>query len=58
MTRKVVLLTKSIQKVRMTASATLTNQLTSRIAAIAVTLMFVVNGAVIGGYGGCTPFAA
>ena len=55
MTRKVVLLTKSIQKARMTASATLTNQLTSRIAAIAVTLMFVVNGAVIGGFGGSLP---
>src|SRR6478672_1990956 len=55
MTRKVVLLTKSIQKVRMTVSATLTNQLTSRIAAIAVTLMFVVNGAVIGGFGGSLP---
>ena len=53
--RTVVLSTKSIQKVRMTASATLTNQLTSRIAAIAVTLMFVVNGAVIGGFGGSLP---
>ena len=39
----------------MTASATVTNQLTSRIAAIAVTLMFVVNGAVIGGFGGSLP---
>lgn len=53
--RTVVLSTKSIQKVRMTASATVTNQLTSRIAAIAVTLMFVVNGAVIGGFGGSLP---
>ena len=50
-----MLSTKSIQKARMTASATLTNQLTSRIAAIAVTLMFVVNGAVIGGFGGSLP---
>ena len=55
MTRTVMLSTKSIQKVRMTVSATLTNQLTSRIAAIAVTLMFVVNGAVIGGFGGSLP---
>ena len=55
MTRTVVLSTKSIQKVRMTASATVTNQLTSRIAAVAVTLMFVVNGAVIGGFGGSLP---
>jgi MFS family permease len=55
MPRTVVLSTKSIQKVRMTASATVTNQLTSRIAAIAVTLMFVVNGAVIGGFGGSLP---
>jgi MFS family permease len=39
----------------MTASATVTNQLTSRTAAIAVTLMFVVNGAVIGGFGGSLP---
>jgi MFS family permease len=42
----------------MTASATsptVNNQLTSRTAAIAVTLMFVVNGAVIGGYAGSLP---
>jgi MFS family permease len=39
----------------MTATTTVTNRLTSRIAAIAVTLMFVVNGAVIGGFGGSLP---
>jgi MFS family permease len=32
-----------------------TNRLSTRLAAIAVTLMFVVNGAVIGGFGGALP---
>jgi MFS family permease len=39
----------------MTTSAPPTNQLATRIAAVAVTLMFVVNGTVIGGYGGSLP---
>ena len=39
----------------MTALATIPDQLTTRIAAIAVTLMFAVNGAVIGGYAGSLP---
>jgi MFS family permease len=38
-----------------TTSPTVNNQLTSRTAAIAVTLMFVVNGAVLGGYAGSLP---
>ena len=46
---------KSIQKHFMTTSTTLTNQLATRVAAVAVTLMFVVNGMVIGGYGGLLP---
>jgi MFS family permease len=42
----------------MTTSATsapVTNQLSARLAAIAVTLLFVVNGAMIGGFGGSLP---
>jgi MFS family permease len=39
----------------MTASAPVTNKLSARPAAVAVTLMFVVNGAVIGGFGGSLP---
>src|SRR5512133_2708019 len=39
----------------MTTSTRPTNQLSTRLAAIAVTLMFVVNGTVIGGYGGSLP---
>jgi MFS family permease len=39
----------------MTASASVTNQLSTRVAAIAVTLMFIANGLVIGGYGGSLP---
>ena len=39
----------------MTTSAPVVNQLSTRVAAIAVTLMFVVNGAVIGGFGGSLP---
>jgi len=39
----------------MTTSAPPTNQLATRIAAVAVTLMFGVNGTVIGGYGGSLP---
>jgi len=39
----------------MTATATVTNQLAGRTAAIAVTLMFLANGTVIGGYGGSLP---
>lgn len=39
----------------MTTSTTARNQLSTRLAAIAVTLMFIVNGTVIGGYGGLLP---
>src|SRR4029450_13901775 len=39
----------------MTASAPVTTKLSARLAAVAVTLMFVVNGAVIGGFGGSLP---
>jgi MFS family permease len=39
----------------MTTSIAVTNRLSTRIAAIAVTLMFVINGTVIGGYGGLLP---
>jgi MFS family permease len=39
----------------MTTSPSITNQLSTRLAAAAVTLMFVVNGTVIGGYGGSLP---
>ena len=39
----------------MTTSAPVTNKLSARIAAVAVTLMFVVNGAVMGGFGGSLP---
>ncbi len=39
----------------MTTSATVTNRLSARLAAVAVTLMFVVNGTVIGGFGGSLP---
>lgn len=49
------LASKSIQKPRMTTSTTVRNQLSTRLAAIAVTLMFIVNGTVIGGYGGLLP---
>lgn len=49
------LASKSIQKPRMTTSTTARNQLSTRLAAIAVTLMFIVNGTVIGGYGGLLP---
>jgi MFS family permease len=39
----------------MATSASVTNKLSTRLAAIAVTLMFVVNGAVIGGFGASLP---
>jgi MFS family permease len=39
----------------MTTSQSITSQLSTRLAAAAVTLMFVVNGTVIGGYGGSLP---
>jgi MFS family permease len=39
----------------MTATTTVTNRLTTRMAIIAVTLMFAVNGVVIGGYAGSLP---
>jgi MFS family permease len=39
----------------MTTGITVTNRLSTRLAAVAVTLMFVINGAVIGGYGGLLP---
>jgi MFS family permease len=39
----------------MTTSAAVTNRLSARLAAVAVTLMFVVNGTVIGGFGGSLP---
>jgi MFS family permease len=39
----------------MTTVITVTNRLSTRLAAIAVTLMFVINGTVIGGYGGLLP---
>lgn len=39
----------------MTTSTTVRNQLSTRLAAIAVTLMFIINGTVIGGYGGLLP---
>jgi MFS family permease len=39
----------------MTTSIAVRNQLSTRLAAIAVTLMFVINGTVIGGYGGLLP---
>ena len=39
----------------MTTSAPVVNQLSTRLAAIAVTLLFVVNGVVIGGFGGSLP---
>jgi MFS family permease len=39
----------------MTTTAPVTNQLSTRLAAIAVTLLFVVNGVVIGGFGGSLP---
>jgi MFS family permease len=39
----------------MTTTIAVTNRLSTRIAAIAVTLMFVINGTVIGGYGGLLP---
>lgn len=39
----------------MTTSTTARNQLSTRLAAIAVTLMFIINGTVIGGYGGLLP---
>ncbi|HET8916213.1 MAG TPA: MFS transporter [Propionibacteriaceae bacterium] len=39
----------------MTTSAPVTNKLSARLAAAAVMLMFVVNGAVIGGFGGSLP---
>jgi MFS family permease len=38
-----------------TTTPTVTDRLSTRLAAIAVTLMFVVNGAVIGGFGGALP---
>jgi MFS family permease len=38
-----------------TTAPTVTDRLSTRLAAIAVTLMFVVNGAVIGGFGGAIP---
>jgi MFS family permease len=39
----------------MTTTAPVKNKLSARIAAVAVTLMFVVNGTVIGGFGGSLP---
>ena len=39
----------------MTTSISLPNQLSTRLAVIAVTLMFIINGTVIGGYGGLLP---
>jgi MFS family permease len=39
----------------MTTTAPVTNPLSTRLAAIAVTLLFVVNGVVIGGFGGSLP---
>jgi MFS family permease len=39
----------------MTTSSPVTNKLSTPVAAIAVTLMFVANGAVIGGFGGAIP---
>jgi MFS family permease len=39
----------------MTTSAPVTDKLSTRLAAVAVTLMFVVNGAVIGGFGASLP---
>lgn len=39
----------------MTTSAPITDRLSARLAAVAVTLMFVVNGAVIGGFGASLP---
>ena len=39
----------------MTTSSPVTNRLSTPVAAIAVTLMFVANGAVIGGFGGALP---
>jgi MFS family permease len=39
----------------LTTSTAVTSRLSTRLAAIAVTLMFVVNGAVIGGFGGALP---
>jgi predicted MFS family arabinose efflux permease len=39
----------------MTTSPAVVNRLSTRVAAIAVTVMFVVNGAVIGGFGGALP---
>src|SRR5215212_7118731 len=39
----------------MTTAIAVTNRLSTRIAAIAVTLMFIINGTVIGGYGGLLP---
>ncbi|HEX5908557.1 MAG TPA: MFS transporter [Propionibacteriaceae bacterium] len=39
----------------MTTSAPITDRLSTRLAAVAVTLMFVVNGAVIGGFGASLP---
>ena len=39
----------------MTTSAPITDKLSTRLAAVAVTLMFVVNGAVIGGFGASLP---
>src|SRR5215217_9399483 len=38
-----------------TTTPAVTHRLSTRLAAIAVTLMFVVNGAVIGGFGGALP---
>ena len=38
-----------------TTTPAVTNRLSTRLAAIAVTLMFVINGAVIGGFGGALP---
>jgi MFS family permease len=39
----------------LTTPAAITNKLATRLAAIAVTLMFIVNGAVLGGFGGGLP---
>ena len=39
----------------MNTSAPVTSQLSTRLAAVAVTLLFVVNGTIIGGFGGSLP---
>jgi MFS family permease len=53
--RRVMLLTKSIQKLRMTISVPVTNQLSTRLAAVAMTTLFALNGMMLGGYGAALP---